>query len=88
MLAYHVKSNTILVEPFQSRHERHRLAAYDRIMSRIKRNSHTVDLQIMDNEASKSHKLTIEEKWGCKFHIVPPNVHHHNSAERAICTFK
>ena len=59
MLAYHFESNTIFVEPFQSRHDSHCLAVYDRIMSRIKRNGHTVDLQIMDNKASESHKLTI-----------------------------
>ena len=88
MLAYHVDSNTILVEPFQSRHNRHLLAAYDCIISRIKGNGRTVDLHILDNRASESQKLTIEEKWGCKFQLVPPNVHRRNTAERAIRTFK
>jgi len=25
---------------------------------------------------------------GINYQLVPPNLHHHNSAERAICTFK
>ena len=35
VLAYHVDTNVILVEPFQSRHDRHRLAAADRITTRL-----------------------------------------------------
>ena len=35
MLAYHVDTNAILVEPFASRHNRHRLAAADRIMANL-----------------------------------------------------
>ena len=60
MLAYHVDSSTIFVGPFQLRHDHHCLEAYDQIMYHIKRNGHTVNLQSMDNEASESHKLSIE----------------------------
>ena len=61
MLAYHFDTNTILVEPFQSRQDRHRIAAYNRIMTRLKKRGHTVDLQILDNEASQAYKLTIQD---------------------------
>ena len=36
MLAFHCNSNIILIEPFQSRHDRHRIAAYSRIMTRLR----------------------------------------------------
>ena len=52
MLAYHVESNVILVEPFQSRHDRHRLATANCIMFRLQKNVHKVDLQILYNECS------------------------------------
>ena len=63
MLAYHVDCNLILVEPFhfQSRHDRHRLAAADRIMTRLQKKSHSVELQILDNECSAAY-MQIEEK--------------------------
>ena len=38
MLAYHVDTNIILVEPCQSLHDRHRLAAANRIMIRLQKN--------------------------------------------------
>ena len=56
MLAYQVDTNTILVEPFQSRQDRHRIAAYNRIMTRLKNRGRTVGLQILDNEDSQSYK--------------------------------
>ena len=47
MLVYHVDTNTILVKPFQSRQDRHRIAAYNRIMTCLKKRVHTVNLQIL-----------------------------------------
>jgi hypothetical protein len=88
MLAYHADCNVILVEAFESRHDRHRVAAYDRIMERLKRGGHSVDLQVLDNEASALYKLAITGKWNCRFQLVPPDVHRRNVAERAIRTFK
>ena len=35
MLAYHVDTNVILVEPFASCHDRHHLAAANRIMAKL-----------------------------------------------------
>ena len=80
MLAYHVNTNAILVKPLQSRKDRHHIAAYDCIMARLKNGGHTIDLQILDNEAIQAYKLAIESKWNCKFQLVPPNVHRRNSA--------
>ena len=36
MLEFHCDSNVILIEPFQSRHDHHHIAAYSRIMTRPK----------------------------------------------------
>ena len=88
MVAYHVDTNVILVAPFQSRADRHRLPAYNSIMTRLADKGHLVNLQILDNEASAEYKRTIETKWKARFQLVPPHVHRRNRAERAIRTFK
>ena len=53
MLAYHCDSNAILIEPFQSRHDRDRIAAHGHIMTRLCDHDHLVEHQILDNEVSK-----------------------------------
>ena len=75
ILAYHVDTNTILVVPFQSRQDRHCIAAYNRIMTRLKNRGQTVDLQILDTEARKAYKLNIQDMWGCTFQLLPPHAH-------------
>ena len=67
MLAYHVDTNAIVVEPFQSKHDRHRLAKSNRMMTRLKKNGHSVDLQILDNECSAAYREQITEKWDATF---------------------
>ena len=54
MLTYHVDSNVILVDPFQSHHDFNSLAAANRIMSQLQKNGHNVDLQILDKKCSTS----------------------------------
>jgi hypothetical protein len=48
----------------------------------------SVDLQILDNEASAAYKQAIMFTWQSKFQLVPPEMHCCNHAERAIRTFK
>jgi hypothetical protein len=89
MLAYHCNSNAILlVEPFQSRNDRHRIPAYKRLMSRVKARSHIVDHQVLDNKASAEYIRVITEDWKATYQLVPPDIHRRNLAERAIQTFK
>ena len=57
-------------------------------MANLTKQGHGVDLHILDNECSAAYKLQIEEKWGAKIQLVPPDVHRRNIAERAIRTFK
>ena len=52
ILAYHCGSNLILADPFSSRQDMHQLLAYNKIIQRLTNNKLSVDLQILDNEAS------------------------------------
>ena len=47
-----------------------------------------MDLQVLDNEASKEYRQVITQARKANFQLVPPDVHRHNAAERAIRTFK
>ncbi len=88
MVAFHDAANVILVEPFKSKGDHHRIPAYDTLMNRLKRRGLTVDMQFMDNEVSAKFLHNITEVWKCTFQKVPPDMHRRNKAERAIRTFK
>ena len=57
-------------------------------MQRLKDRNMLVNLQILDNEASKEYKTIIKDKWNIKYQLVPSHIHCQNAAERAIPTFK
>ena len=59
IIAYHCDANLILDEPFSSRKDTHQLLAYDNIMQRLTNNKLSVDLQILDNEASAEYNWDI-----------------------------
>ena len=88
MIAYHVDGNLILQQPFKTKSDAHWLAAYNTIMTCLAAKGLSVDLQIMDNEASAAFKQAITFVWRAKFQLVPPDMHRRNRAERAIRTFK
>ena len=88
MVAYHCDSNTMLVAPFKTSKDKHRLEAYKSIMTCLQKNGTSVNLQILDNEVSSKSKHLITEDIGIKYQLVPPDIHRRNSAERAIHTFK
>ena len=52
MLACQFEYKVIMVEPFLSKHDHHRLADYNNIRRHIKQCGYDVNLQILDNEAS------------------------------------
>ena len=56
MLAYHCDTNAILAEPFQSHHDRHHIPAYNNLMRRLTAQAHTIDHQVLDNEASAEYR--------------------------------
>ena len=88
MVAYHHSSNAILIQPFASKHDRHRIAAASTIMSRLRARHLDVNTVILDNEASADYRRNITDTWGCAYQLVPPDMHRRNAAERAIRTFK
>jgi hypothetical protein len=88
MIAYHANGNLILQQAFKIKSNRHRIAAYNAIMTRLAAKGLFVDLQILDNKASAAYKEAITFKWKATFQLVTPDMHRHNQAERAICTFK
>ena len=88
MIAYHYDGNLILQQAFKSRAARHRIPALNAIMTRLAARGLSVDLQILDNEASAEYKKVITFTWQAKFQLVPPDMHRRNKAERMIGTFK
>jgi hypothetical protein len=88
MIAYHADVNLILQQAFKTRNDCPHVAAYNSIMTGLAAHGLAVNLQILDNEASATYKEAITFKWNAKFQLVPPDMHHRNWAERAICTFK
>ena len=57
-------------------------------MTKLKAAGLDVDLQVLDNEASKAYKEAMVNKWNVKYQLVPPDMHRRNAAERAIRIFK
>ncbi|KAL7482034.1 hypothetical protein ACHAW6_007726 [Cyclotella cf. meneghiniana] len=87
MIALHANTNAILVRPFPSKHDAHRIAAYQDIHAHLSTANRMPTVHILDNEASAAYKHAITTN-GCTFQLVPPNVHCCNAAKRAIHTFK
>jgi hypothetical protein len=85
---HHTNGNLTLQQAFKSRSDTHRIAAYNSIMTRLAAWGLSVDLQILDNEASAAYKQAITFTWQAKFQLVPPDMHHWNRAEHVIRTFK
>ena len=57
-------------------------------MKRLRERVHKVDLQVLEKKASKEYRQVITQTRKATFHLVPPDVHCRNAAERAIRTFK
>jgi hypothetical protein len=88
MIACHANGNLILQQAFKTRSDKHCIAAYNSIMLHLAARGLSVDLQILDNEASAAYKQAITFTWQSKFQLVPPEMHCCNRAEHAIRTFK
>ena len=61
MIAYHCNTNVILAVTFKSRKDTHRLLAYNKIMQRLRDHELTVDIKILDNEASTEYRRVIKK---------------------------
>jgi hypothetical protein len=78
MIAYHANGNLILQEAFKTQSDKHRIAAYNAIMTCLAARGLAVDLQILDNKASAAYKHAITVTWQAKFQLAPPNLHRRN----------
>ena len=87
MVGLHTASNAILVRPFASKHDSHRIPAYNDMFARLNAVGAAPTIHVMDNEASLAFQRAIATNK-CKLQLVPPHVHRRNAAERAIRTFK
>ena len=74
--------------PFNTRKYKDLMKAYNTIMQRLKDRDMLVNLQILDNEASKEYKTLVKDKWNINYQLVPYHIHRQNAVERAIQTFK
>jgi hypothetical protein len=88
MIAFHADGNLILQQAFLTKSDHHRIAAYNATMTWLAAQGLSVDLQILDNEASAAYKQAITFTWKAKFQLVPPDMHQQNRTEWAIRTFK
>ena len=61
MVAYHCDSKAILVAPFKTHKDKHRLEAYKSIMTHLRENGMSVNLQILDNEASSNSNTSSQK---------------------------
>ena len=57
-------------------------------MQRLRDYELTVNLKILNNEASAEYKRVIKKKRNANYQLVPPNMHQINASEQAIHTFK
>jgi len=56
MIAYHTAGNSILQQAFPTKVDKHRIPAFNTIMTRLTARGLSVDLNIRDNEASADSK--------------------------------
>ena len=88
MVAYHNKSNVILIKGSQTRHDRPRIPPYNTIIQQLQDRGNTVTNKVLDNEASAAYKAKIKGKWRCTYQLVSPYMYPQNTAEQAIQNFK
>jgi hypothetical protein len=87
MLCYIYDCNYIKVVPMKSRSASEWVKAYDSIHQELTIKGFKPKLQTLDNEASIALKNFFTAQ-NIDYQLVPPHCHRHNSAERAIRTFK
>ena len=88
MIAFHTNGILILQQAFKSKTDRHLITAYNTIITCLAACGLSVDLQILDNDASSAYKEAVTFKCNATFQLVPSDMYCRNRAECAICTFK
>jgi hypothetical protein len=87
MVLYDYDSNAILAQPIKNRTAPELLKAFQFMEQELVAKGLKPKLMKLDNEASKLLKDYLYQQ-DIAFQLVPPYSHRHNSAERAIISFK
>ena len=87
MVLYDHGSNTILTKPMKSRSDHKLIRAYSALHSNMTERSLFPTFQMLDNELPESFK-SFMHKEGVTFQPVLPHLHHRNTTEHAIQTFR
>jgi hypothetical protein len=87
MVAIHLDTNYIFVEPMRSRSKEEMIRAYKKLINRIRLSGLRLKKHTLDNKASEAFKQCIQEQQ-MTYKLVPLGNHQCNQAERAIQTFK
>jgi hypothetical protein len=87
LVLYDYNTNNILTEPMKNRGDKEIVRAYNKLIQQLIDHGFKPRLQSLDNECSQSLKSLLNQQ-DIQFKLEPPHMHRHNSAERAIKTFK
>ena len=81
MILCEVKSNAILVEPLRNKTSGEMVAAYQKLVNRLREGGIEPNLHILDNEILGEYRDAIAANQ-MKFQLVPPHGHRRNIAEK------
>ena len=87
MVLYDHYSNAILADPLASCNKRKLIRATRVLHAYLSARGLTLQYQMLDNECPGSLK-TFLWNFSVRFQLIPPYLHHTNTAERAIQTYK
>jgi hypothetical protein len=87
LVVYDYDGNSIPTDPKKQRSDSDTVRTYDKIHHNLDDHGFNPQLQIMDNLCSVGLQWSLKV-LGIYLQLVPPHTHIHNSAERAIQTFK
>ena len=87
LIMYDYDGNIILVKSISNREAKTITTAWESNHKKILKVAAALKHHILDNEFSEEFKRSLE-KYDVIYEKIPPNIHRHNSAERAVRTFK
>ena len=87
MIAFHVDSNLIWVDPMKNQTEGEMILAQEQILDHTKACRIIPRHQIMDNKASAAYITAIQQS-DMTYEKVPPGDHRRNIAKKSIQTWK
>eukprot|EP00957_Ditylum_brightwellii_P204856 15341097-Ditylum_brightwellii.AAC.1 len=86
-ILYDFDANAILYEPIPNRQAKTLVDAWTRIHKKVSQHGHPTKHYVLDNEISEEFKAALV-KYSKTFELIPLNIHCHNAAEQASCTYK